>query len=404
MQNKNMGPTLSLENIREMVHPELFDEGDSSIFSGEEHLFLPPCLEGCSVLVLGCKSGLEAYACSALVGPYGKVTGVDADEEDIKKAELYVDYHTKLFRYKQPNVKFISTPLSNLSPIPSNSVDVIVSVCSLNSQKEKTAIFKECSRILKEGGEIYFSDVLSNKRPARSVGNKANATIYKEDFRRLMKSAGFEDVRMISREDISETYLDSLASVITTRSPLASPRPSRATSRANSRSNSRANSRSRHSQNLFLEPSLDLKSMSAKPLGADTEDLRGSGELPRIDPSVLLTPPNSVLLTASKTTIPKISRSPDLRASTVQYLLVTVRAFKLSTLEDRREDYGQLATYLGTKSQSLHVPFYLDDDNIFYLGRGAHVDGNTAAILGQTRYKSFFDVTAKGHHEGLFEA
>eukprot|EP01127_Copromyxa_protea_P018220 TRINITY_DN5680_c0_g1_i1.p1 TRINITY_DN5680_c0_g1~~TRINITY_DN5680_c0_g1_i1.p1 ORF type:complete len:418 (+),score=58.44 TRINITY_DN5680_c0_g1_i1:27-1280(+) len=334
---------LSLETIREMVHPDLLDEGGSSIFSGEEHLFLPPGLEGCNVLVLGCKSGLETYACSALVGSEGKVQGVDVDTEEIAKANLFLEYHTKLFRYKRPNVEFFSTPLHDLSVIPSGSVDVIVSVCSLNSQEQKRGIFKECFRVLKEGGEIYFSDVLSNKR----LGPKdsANSTMYKEDFRRLIKSAGFEDIRMISREDISEAYL-------------ASPPSSCA---------------------------------AISPVGIPTIPMIGTpGRIPRIETFQNLP------------VQPKAYPDPLLSARTsVQYLLVTVRAFKLSSLEDMWEDYGQIATYFGTNSQKLNVPFCLDDNNIFYLGRGTHVDANTAEILG-TRYKAFFDVTAKGNHEGIF--
>lgn len=68
----------------------------------------------------------------------------------------------------------------------------------------------------------------------------------------------------------------------------------------------------------------------------------------------------------------------------------------------RRENYGQVATYLGSPHQGLHLPFCLDDDNVFYVGKTARVDGNTAEILSNTRYKTMFEVTPKGVHEGLF--
>jgi hypothetical protein len=44
---------MSVERVRELVHPDLLEEAGSSILHGEEHLFLPPALEGCHVLVLG---------------------------------------------------------------------------------------------------------------------------------------------------------------------------------------------------------------------------------------------------------------------------------------------------------------------------------------------------------------
>lgn len=44
---------LSVEMLQGIIHPDLIPTEGSSILSGEEHLLIPPALEGCNVLVLG---------------------------------------------------------------------------------------------------------------------------------------------------------------------------------------------------------------------------------------------------------------------------------------------------------------------------------------------------------------
>lgn len=79
----------------------------------------------------------------------------------------------------------------------------------------------------------------------------------------------------------------------------------------------------------------------------------------------------------------------------------TVRAFKLP-LEDRCEDYGQVAVYRGTLPQHPHA-FDLDDHHRFHTGKPMLVCGNTADMLSATRYAPHFTVTGdKSTHFGLF--
>jgi len=81
---------------------------------------------------------------------------------------------------------------------------------------------------------------------------------------------------------------------------------------------------------------------------------------------------------------------------------LTVRAFKLD-LEDRCEDYGQVAYYLGTVPEHSHR-FMLDDHHVFETGRPQPVCGNTAAMLGRTRYAPHFNVIGDTRvHYGLFD-
>lgn len=82
----------------------------------------------------------------------------------------------------------------------------------------------------------------------------------------------------------------------------------------------------------------------------------------------------------------------------------TVRAFKLpERIEDRCEDYGQVATYLGGVEGERHA-FRLDDHHTFEAGRPMLVCGNTAAMLQDTRFARYFRVDGdRSTHFGLFD-
>ena len=81
---------------------------------------------------------------------------------------------------------------------------------------------------------------------------------------------------------------------------------------------------------------------------------------------------------------------------------ITVRAFKLPILEDRCENYGQVAFYKGTIPGNPHS-FTLDDHHTFEKNLPVLVCGNTAAMLEETRYGDHFKITGdRSTHFGLF--
>jgi SAM-dependent methyltransferase len=90
------------------------------------------------------------------------------------------------------------------------------------------------------------------------------------------------------------------------------------------------------------------------------------------------------------------------KVGSARFTSLTIRAFKLNSLEDCCEDYGQVATYRGTIPHAPHS-FVLDDHHEFETGRPMLVCGNTAAMLSQTRYAAHFDVQGdRSQHFGLF--
>lgn len=129
----------------------------------------PEDLEGRTVLDLGCGTGRDCYVVAQLVGAKGKVIGVDMTTEQLEVARKYQDWHAEKFGFH--NTEFKQGFIENLKDagIEDNSVDVIISNCVVNLSPNKTEVFKEIFRVLKPGGELYFSDVYSDMRVSKEL-------------------------------------------------------------------------------------------------------------------------------------------------------------------------------------------------------------------------------------------
>lgn len=173
---------------------------------------IPQALEGKTVLDLGCGTGRDVYILSQLVGASGKVIGVDMTEAQLAVARQYVDYHTNAFGYKKPNVELHHGYIEDLKTlgIADNTVDVVVSNCVINLSANKEAVFREIFRVLKPGGELYFSDVFAGRRVPEHLqhdkellGECLGGAMYTEDFRRMLRKIGCLDYRMMSKGRIA---------------------------------------------------------------------------------------------------------------------------------------------------------------------------------------------------------
>jgi hypothetical protein len=86
-----------------------------------------------------------------------------------------------------------------------------------------------------------------------------------------------------------------------------------------------------------------------------------------------------------------------------RFTSATVRAFKLASLEDRCEDYGQIAWYNGSIEGFPHS-FDLDDHHRFFTDKPLLVCGNTATMLCETRLAPAFRIEGdRSTHFGLFD-
>ncbi|MFM7674076.1 MAG: methyltransferase domain-containing protein [Synechococcus sp.] len=175
-------------------------------------LVCPPLLEGCRVLDLGCGSGRDVYLLSQLVGPAGSVVGVDMTPEQLAVARVHQAHHAEHFGYG--NVSFLEGTIEQLEllPLEAGSFDVIVSNCVLNLSTDKPAVLRGVQRLLRRGGEFYFSDVYADRRLEEGVrrhpvlyGECLGGALYWNDFLRLARSAGFLDPRLVSHRPLAIT-------------------------------------------------------------------------------------------------------------------------------------------------------------------------------------------------------
>ena len=141
-----------------------------------------------------------------LVGESGKVVGVDMTSEQIEVARSHIDYHADKFGFKSPNTEFRQGYLEDLAALElaDDDFDVIVSNCVINLCADKLAVLKEAFRVLKPGGELYFSDVYASRRVPEDLrqdpvlyGECLSGALYWNDFLNLAKEAGFADPRLV---------------------------------------------------------------------------------------------------------------------------------------------------------------------------------------------------------------
>lgn len=180
---------------------DVMDEIDDEIMA---HFYgcgspIPPALEGATVLDLGCGTGRDVYICSKLVGPTGRVIGVDMTEQQLAFARSHEAAQMERFGFEHSNVEFHCGFIEDLAAlgIEDESVDVVISNCVINLSPFKDQVFKEVCRVLKPGGELYFSDIFSDRRvPPKFYddpvlrGECLSGALYLEDFRRILAAHG----------------------------------------------------------------------------------------------------------------------------------------------------------------------------------------------------------------------
>lgn len=195
-----------LKPLLSRIHPEVL-----SRYYGCG-LVCPQLLAGCRVLDLGCGSGRDVYALAQLVGPDGMVVGVDMTDEQLAVAQSHRAHHAQAFGFD--NVRFLSGYIERLAELDlePESFDVIVSNCVVNLSPDKAAVLRGVHRLLKPGGEFYFSDVYADRRVPTAVrddpvlyGECLGGALYWNDFLRLANAAGFADPRLVEDRPLAIT-------------------------------------------------------------------------------------------------------------------------------------------------------------------------------------------------------
>ncbi|MCS7205423.1 MAG: methyltransferase domain-containing protein [Leptospiraceae bacterium] len=172
---------------------------------------IPTVLKGLKVLDIGCGTGRDVYVLSKLVGEEGFVWGIDITKSQIEIAKKYIDYHTEKFGYRRPNVAFINDLIENIEDyFEEESLDLVISNCVFNLIFDKESVLRSIYKILKPGGEFYFSDNYADRRIPDHLKDHPvlyneclSGALYKKDFIRLARKVGFMDPRVVSENTIN---------------------------------------------------------------------------------------------------------------------------------------------------------------------------------------------------------
>lgn len=173
---------------------------------------LPLGIQGLHLLDLGSGSGQDCYIASQFVGAEGSVTGVDMTDEQLEVARKHVDAYTMdTLGYAKANLEFKKGYIEFLDKagIKDSSMDMVISNCVINLSPDKPRVIEGVYNALREGGELYFSDVYCDRRLPENVrthdvllGECLGGALYIEDFVRICNNVGFTDPRELAREEI----------------------------------------------------------------------------------------------------------------------------------------------------------------------------------------------------------
>jgi SAM-dependent methyltransferase len=160
---------------------------------------------GETVLDLGSGAGIDCFLAAERVGPSGRVIGVDMTAQMIERARRNAT------EGGYENVEFRLGEIEAL-PVADASVDVIISNCVLNLSEAKERALAEAYRVLKPGGRIVVSDMVSDHPvPAVLEGNldavAACLPTYRERYLGQFRTAGFGDVRITSENPYPASYV-----------------------------------------------------------------------------------------------------------------------------------------------------------------------------------------------------
>jgi SAM-dependent methyltransferase len=151
---------------------------------------------GETVVDLGSGGGLDCFLAAQRVGPTGHVIGVDMTPEMLAKARA------NAVRLGTANVEFREGYIEQL-PVADSTADVVISNCVINLSPDKPQVFRDIYRVLRRGGRVSISDIVTNgtlppavKTSMEAWGACVAGALDLKDYAAGLQAAGFVDVRV----------------------------------------------------------------------------------------------------------------------------------------------------------------------------------------------------------------
>jgi arsenite methyltransferase len=156
------------------------------------HLGLAAIAAGERVIDLGSGSGMDAFLAARQAGTRGAVVGIDMTDEQLVKARRLAerDGHTSV-RFEKGYIEE--------APVDDTSVDVVISNGVINLCDDKAAVFREIARMLKPGGRMAISDIVTERQLTEAIVCDVNlwascigGAMQQDDYRQAIEGAGLE--------------------------------------------------------------------------------------------------------------------------------------------------------------------------------------------------------------------
>ncbi|MFZ5855287.1 MAG: arsenite methyltransferase [Chloroflexota bacterium] len=170
-------------------------EGESAVSYGcGDPITLATLKAGQVVLDLGSGAGLDCFFAAKQVGATGRVIGVDMTPEMLDRAR------SSAKRLNLSNVEFRQGYIEDL-PVESNTVDVVISNCVINLSPDKSKVFAETFRVLKSGGKLAVSDIVTDgplpdvvKQSLSAWAGCVAGAVEANEYIGMMEAVGFTNV------------------------------------------------------------------------------------------------------------------------------------------------------------------------------------------------------------------
>ncbi len=166
------------------------------------------------VLDIGSGGGLDAFLAASRVGPTGRVIGVDMTPAMLDRARASAE------RNAITNVEFRQGYAEEL-PVADGEVDVIISNCVINLTEDKGQVFREAFRVMKPGGRLEVSDMVTSgpvpielRESAAGWSECVTGALPEREYLDLIEQAGFEHATTRRSASMGDVMGVSIYSVI----------------------------------------------------------------------------------------------------------------------------------------------------------------------------------------------